>query len=414
MKKYLSLFLSIFFTVFMISGCGNKKVDDMESYVSTIDSISVNDDVKIVGLGEATHGNHEFQNLKLDVFKSLVKNNNCRVFAIEGDFGGCAKVNEYIMGKEGSAKEAAKEIGFGIYRTQEIEDLIEWMRDYNKDAKEDEKLKFYGFDMQRFDNNKEFLFSYLDTADKNLSDEYKDLLKDLNDDNGYDIEESVLNDGEKYIEDLMQKMNENKDKYTKKTSEKEFAFAFQCAQSIKENITLRTSSNDYNNLRDGYMKDKVDWIYNYEDQKLIFINGHNGHIEKTSASIGIKKCMGQGLYETYKDAYYAIGTDFIENKFNVVTSSGKDEVIDLKNADELSSQFSDLSDNINFMDIKKAEENKELKDILNSKIGMNNIGAEFNTWQKISSAFYTIKITPSKSYDGIIVVKTATPSTHVN
>ncbi len=61
--------------------------------------------------------NHEFQRLKKDVFDALVNHNNCRVFALEGDFGGCAKVNNYILSDEGTAKEAVTEIGFAIYRT---------------------------------------------------------------------------------------------------------------------------------------------------------------------------------------------------------------------------------------------------------------------------------------------------------
>lgn len=108
-------------------------------------------------LGEATHGNAKFQRLKLDVFQILVERYGVRAFALEGDFGGCEAVNRYIHGGAGTAADAAAAIGFAIYRTQEMEDLIAWMQSYNETAKPGEDLCFYGFDMQRY----EYSYRYL-------------------------------------------------------------------------------------------------------------------------------------------------------------------------------------------------------------------------------------------------------------
>ena len=58
----------------------------------------------------------------------MVEKYGVRAFALEGDFGSCEAVNRYIHGADGSADEAAASIGFTIYRTREMADLIEWMR----------------------------------------------------------------------------------------------------------------------------------------------------------------------------------------------------------------------------------------------------------------------------------------------
>lgn len=410
MKKYIAIILTVFVLIIIFSGCDRThKIANITDYLTSIAEIKVSENVKIVGLGEATHGNSELQTLKLDVFKSLIENNDCRIFAIEGDFGGCAKVNEYIMGGKGTAREAAAEIGFAIYRTQEIEDLIQWMREYNDIAPEPQKLKFYGYDMQRYDNNKELLFEYLDKTDKQLSKEYRELLSDLNDETVFNQDKSKIKKALAKTEELMEKIIIYKDEFIEETCNKEFEFALQCIQSIKENATLRGTSVNYSNTRDEYMKKKVDWILNFEDNQLIFITGHNGHIEKTSASVGFT-CMGQRLDDSYGEVYYAIGTDFIESNFNVVTSSGDNQVITIKHNSVLKSEFKKLQNNIEFMDFHKAKENKQLEEILNSQISMVNIGAKFNSWQKVLSKFYTLKITPSHAYDGIIVIKKASPS----
>ncbi len=54
----------------------------------------------------------------------MVENYGVQAFALEGDCGGCAKVNAYIHGGTGTAEEAAAGIGFAIYRTKEMADVI--------------------------------------------------------------------------------------------------------------------------------------------------------------------------------------------------------------------------------------------------------------------------------------------------
>lgn len=57
-------------------------------------------------------------------------------------------MNQYIHGGEEILKEIVQKIGFQIYKTEEMMQLIEYIREYNDDA-EEEQQNFYGFDMQR-------------------------------------------------------------------------------------------------------------------------------------------------------------------------------------------------------------------------------------------------------------------------
>ena len=135
----------------------NVNPEEFLAYAEPVENITVPESAKIIALGEATHGNAEFQQLKLEVFKLMVKNNGVRAFALEGDYGGCEQVNRYIHGGEGTAQEAAAAIGFSIYRTEEMAELISYMRQYNESALEGEDLRFYGFDMQRLSYSMRFL-----------------------------------------------------------------------------------------------------------------------------------------------------------------------------------------------------------------------------------------------------------------
>lgn len=109
-----------------------------------------------------------FKGLGLTFLKSRLK--NTAWFALEGDFGGCEKVNRYMNGGEGTAKEALSAIGFAIYRTDETESLVEWMRDYNSTAENGEKLRFYGFDMEQYAYNYCYFLEALKNENADVSE----------------------------------------------------------------------------------------------------------------------------------------------------------------------------------------------------------------------------------------------------
>ena len=141
-------------------GFGTGKCADtaeFAKYARSVSEISIPAQARVVALGEATHGNAEFQQLKLDVFKVMVEKYGVRAFALEGDFGGCEAVNRYIHGGDGTAQEAAAAIGFPIYRTEQMEQLIAWMHDYNETVEDGQDLRFYGFDMQLVEKNYNYL-----------------------------------------------------------------------------------------------------------------------------------------------------------------------------------------------------------------------------------------------------------------
>ena len=142
----------------------NANPEEFAKYAQSVEDITIPENAKIIALGEATHGNVEFQQLKLDVFKQMVEDYGVRAFVLEGDYGGCEQVNRYIHGGEGTAQEAAAAIGFAIYRTDEMAELISYMKQYNESAAEGEDLRFYGSDMQRI----YYSFQFLNEACKEL------------------------------------------------------------------------------------------------------------------------------------------------------------------------------------------------------------------------------------------------------
>ncbi|NTU33565.1 erythromycin esterase family protein [Brevibacillus sp. HB1.1] len=371
----------------------------------------------IIGFGEATHGNKQFTTLKLDIFKHLVEKQGYRVFAIEGDFGGGQKANEYILGGSGTAQDAAKAIGFTIYHTEEMAALLSWMRAFNEKRDTKDQIHFYGFDMQRYDHNKNGLFSYLKKVDPTLSSKYEKLLTNLNDKTVYNQKVALVQEAIPHIKSLMDQMKQNQSVYIAKSSEKAYELATAFAESIKQNATLRGTNVNYSNTRDRYMADKVMWILSFEKKQYgrnnMFIAGHNGHIEKTSTSVGMTTCMGAHLAKALGDQYYAIGSEFYESTFlanDASTNERKAFTVKNSGKDRLAVLFAQTGMADGFLDFAKAKHHQDFYTYLNKAQPISAIGDVFSGWYGKMEKLYTLQMVPAKAFDAIFFVRTATPS----
>jgi len=105
-------------------------------------------DARIVALGEATHGTREFFQIKQRLLEFLVKEKGFTVFAIEANWPESLAVDRYIKTGEGSAKTALAGLYFWGWNTEEVLELIEWMRSYNQSPGQHAILSFTSFDMQ--------------------------------------------------------------------------------------------------------------------------------------------------------------------------------------------------------------------------------------------------------------------------
>lgn len=414
--KKKSFLLAIVCFIIVLSGCGNdgKAIDEAKKYVSSVEKINIPDDVIVIGLGEATHGNIELQQLKKAVFEVLMKNEQVRVFVIEGDFGGAQEINQFILEGKGTAKEAVNALDYGIYRTEQMINLIQWMHDYNTTTNDDEKIYFYGNDMQRYDYSKKGLLDYYGIVNKEAGQKYDIQLKDASNNTMRSLSTGQLDKINGVLDNIISDLESNEVDYIKYSSLETFAFALEYARLMKQRTELFLNDGDYMQLRDQYLADNMQWIVEFEASRghdKVFFSGHNGHVEKTSASLAGYKSMGNYLDELYGAKYFAIGTDLMDSEFQALNSkSNERKTYKIKNNNDLVNAFSDVEPNIFYVDFEKANESKELLDIIKSKQKMVNVGDDFGSWQKLLKMFYTIEMTPNKAYDGVIILKEATPT----
>lgn len=375
--------------------------EELSAYAGTVEDITIPENAQIIALGEATHGNVEFQKLKLEVFQLLVERYGVRAFALEGDYGGCEQVNRYIHGGSGTAEDAAAAIGFQIYRTKEMAELISYMRQYNENAAEGEDLRFYGFDMQRIP----YTFQLLTEACENLgmdTSKLKELVSGEDWNSSYDTvtRKEILTDVKTQLEE-------------KENAEQ----AVHCADMLLQYCELQNAmdnaqADDGGTQRDRFMAENVKWIAEQERKAghdRIFVAGHNMHV----ARWGSYDSMGKLLADELGDAYYAIGTDFYKTKCNVPSSGGRTTQV-FYSHDPLAKAAKTAGLDICWLDFGKIPKDSALGKLVSDYLYMGNLGESYSFIMRLLPPSYRMFQPPAQLYDGMIYVAQATPTTIIN
>lgn len=103
-------------------------------------------DARIVSLGEATHGSREFFQLKHRMLEFLTTEKGFTIFSIEANMPEAYRLNDYVLNGNGDPVTLIKGMYFWTWKTEEVLDMVLWMRKFNKSGKG--RIQFTGFDMK--------------------------------------------------------------------------------------------------------------------------------------------------------------------------------------------------------------------------------------------------------------------------
>ena len=111
---------------------------------------SLDDETQIVLLGEATHGTHEFYEIRAEITKRLITEKGFHAVSIEGDWPDAHEVNRYIQQqKYTNAQDALASFDrfpTWMWRNVPMVHFIDWLREYNNEQLHT-KVGFYGLDL---------------------------------------------------------------------------------------------------------------------------------------------------------------------------------------------------------------------------------------------------------------------------
>jgi erythromycin esterase-like protein len=126
---------------------------------------------RIASLGEATHGTREFFQLKHRMLEFLATEMGFTIFSIEANMPEAYRLNDYVLNGKGDPAKLLKGMYFWTWDTEEVLDMIGWMREFNKSGKG--RVEFTGFDMQTTTVAAQIVGDFVTKTDPEYSDAVK-------------------------------------------------------------------------------------------------------------------------------------------------------------------------------------------------------------------------------------------------
>ena len=264
-------------------------------------------DAQVVALGETTHGSSEIFQMKHRIVKYLTQKKDFSIFSIEANLPESYKINEYIFDGKGDPIQLIRGMYFWTWQTQEVLEMVEWMKEQNKTGK---KIKFTGFDMQFFNAS----VSELNSAFENepgLLDEINALKHALN-----TLKENLKKTGRIITQDY-DTARVNQVLLNLKSAIQSSAYSKEKKDWLTRHTRILEQFLDKSHLsRDKYMAENFEWILGQNPGSKIVIWAHNGHIQKTGYS------MGKFLAESLKEDYITVGFTFHKGKYTAIGKNG--------------------------------------------------------------------------------------------
>lgn len=130
-------------------------------------------DARIVMLGEASHGTHEYYHWRRRLSQKLLRDFGFSFIAVEGDWPDAERLNDYVKTGQGVS---AREVLSGYERwptwmwaNTDVEELAEWLRSFNGGRASEAACGFYGLDIYSLFESIEVITREVDKVDPFLA-----------------------------------------------------------------------------------------------------------------------------------------------------------------------------------------------------------------------------------------------------
>lgn len=255
-------------------------------------------DAKIVMLGEASHGTHEYYTWRAKISKLLIEKKGFNFIAVEGDWPDCYRLNRYIKGYD-DYKNAFKVLNefnrwpTWMWANWEIAALADSLKKHNTGLPANKKIGFYGLDVYSLWESMEYIMQYLrktDPAALKVAENAYRCFEPYRKDEGHSYARSSAFVPELCKTEVVNLLKEIQRKMPQYNTDHENVF------SAEQNAIVAVNAEKYYramigggpnswNIRDRHMGDTLNRLLNFhgEDAKAI-VWQHNTHIGDARAT----------------------------------------------------------------------------------------------------------------------------------
>lgn len=125
---------------------------------------------RLVLIGDASHGSHEFHDLRGSLTRKLISKHGFSAVAIEGDWPDALRVDRHVRLRSDDESPVDALAGFArfptwMWRNADVAAFIEWLRAWNSHRSAECRAGFYGLDLYSRHASIRAVLSFLDDTD---------------------------------------------------------------------------------------------------------------------------------------------------------------------------------------------------------------------------------------------------------
>ncbi len=122
---------------------------------------------RVVLLGEATHGTHEFYRMRARISRALIERHGFRAVAVEADWPDASRVDRYVRHLPPASVpwKAFSRFPTWMWRNEEVRRFAEWLRVHNGRVEPERRTGFYGLDLYSLFTSADAVLRYLGQVD---------------------------------------------------------------------------------------------------------------------------------------------------------------------------------------------------------------------------------------------------------
>jgi len=124
-------------------------------------------EARVVLLGEASHGTSEFYRARAAISKRLIERHGFNIVAVEADWPDAATIDRFVRhrGRRKGEDRAFERFPTWMWRNQEVDDFIRWLRRYNGARPYEQMAGFYGLDLYNLHASMRAVIDFLERED---------------------------------------------------------------------------------------------------------------------------------------------------------------------------------------------------------------------------------------------------------
>ena len=140
---------------------------DVEGFAPLLAAIG---DARVVLIGEASHGTHEFYGVRAELTKALITRHGFNLVAVEADWPDAYRANRWVrhLSDDGDAAAALGDfVRFPrwMWRNDVVVEFMEWLRAHNSTREPSGRIGFYGLDLYSLHTSIDAVLGYLTKVD---------------------------------------------------------------------------------------------------------------------------------------------------------------------------------------------------------------------------------------------------------